>query len=136
MKNAGCSGRQLSEFNGAPEVQVGGRRAGPAVERGLAGVLAGLVYNRQRVLDLAAEGDPRVTLQGPLELLMAVPIPGASWNSTPPPQVPPKRLVPPRPPEPPAAPSDCWDDDCPPLWDEQRERGLEQMSPSWKLNHY
>ncbi|KAL1460776.1 hypothetical protein WDU94_012727 [Cyamophila willieti] len=65
------SGNQLSVFNSVANIQVGGKwnRAKQRIERPFNGVLAGLVLNGQRVLDLAADKDPRTQIRGDVNLL-------------------------------------------------------------------
>lgn len=57
-------------------VQVGGKvPKGPGrsrIERPFAGVIAGLSINRLRVLDLAAERDPQITMRGDVQLVTGV----------------------------------------------------------------
>lgn len=43
------------------------------IERPFKGVITGLVFNGHRLLDMAAEDDPRVSLEGDVELLMQIP---------------------------------------------------------------
>jgi len=43
------------------------------VDRPFVGIIAGLVFNGIRVLDLAAERDPRVQIRGEVELLTSIP---------------------------------------------------------------
>lgn len=59
----GFPGHQLSVFNSQAQIQVGGKwnRAKQKVERPFVGVMAGLVLNGLRLLDLAAE---QVILRG------------------------------------------------------------------------
>lgn len=56
-------------------IQVGGkngRNGRLRVERPFAGVIAGLSVNRLRVLDLAAERDPHMTIRGDVQLVTGV----------------------------------------------------------------
>lgn len=56
-------------------IQVGGkfsRNGRYRIERPFAGVIAGLSVNRLRVLDLAAERDPHITLRGDVQLVTGV----------------------------------------------------------------
>ncbi|KAF1587456.1 UNVERIFIED_CONTAM: Neurexin-2, partial [Eudyptes pachyrhynchus] len=57
-------GRQLTIFNSQAAVRVGGRDRG----RPFQGQLSGLYYNGLKLLALAAEGHPRVRLEGDLRL--------------------------------------------------------------------
>ncbi|XP_077538262.1 neurexin 1 [Haemaphysalis longicornis] len=58
-------------------VEAGGfqqqHQAGSAVQRPLEGVVAGLVFDGVRLLDLAAENEPRVRIQGDVQLLLSIP---------------------------------------------------------------
>ncbi|NXX10581.1 NRX2B protein, partial [Podargus strigoides] len=58
-------GRQLTIFNSQAAVRVGGRDRG----RPFQGQLSGLYYNGLKLLALAAEGHPRVRLEGDLRLV-------------------------------------------------------------------
>lgn len=57
-------------------VQVGGKvpkgSSRSRIERPFAGVIAGLSINRLRVLDLAAERDPQITIRGDVQLVTGV----------------------------------------------------------------
>ncbi|XP_057281009.1 neurexin-2-beta-like, partial [Pezoporus wallicus] len=64
-------GRQLTIFNSQASVRVGGRDRG----RPFQGQLSGLYYNGLKLLALAAEGHPRVRLEGDLRLVGAPPPP-------------------------------------------------------------
>ncbi|KAM8793778.1 neurexin-2-beta [Eudromia elegans] len=64
-------GRQLTIFNSQAWVRVGGRDRG----RPFQGQLSGLYYNGLKVLALAAEGHPRVRLEGDLRLVGEPPPP-------------------------------------------------------------
>ncbi|XP_071518617.1 neurexin 1 isoform X3 [Panulirus ornatus] len=88
-------GHQLSVFNAQSRLQIGGRRSRRAasIERPFQGVMSGLVLNGERPLDLAAERDHRVNVQGDVHLLMSLPrglpMQGGSfdfnpWQRTPP----------------------------------------------------
>ncbi|KAK9310048.1 hypothetical protein QLX08_000515 [Tetragonisca angustula] len=65
------SGRQLSVFNTQSTIQVGGRwnRNKGRVERPFLGIIAGLVVNGARILELAAAKDGRITTRGDVQLL-------------------------------------------------------------------
>ncbi|XP_035732871.1 neurexin-1-like isoform X7 [Vespa mandarinia] len=67
------SGYQHSVFNSQSTIQVGGRwnRSKGRVERPFLGVIAGLVVNGARILELAAAKDSRVTTRGDVQLLPA-----------------------------------------------------------------
>ncbi|XP_061208258.1 neurexin-2-like isoform X9 [Neopsephotus bourkii] len=64
-------GRQLTIFNSQASVRVGGRDRG----RPFQGQLSGLYYNGLKLLALAAEGHPRVRVEGDLRLVGAAPPP-------------------------------------------------------------
>ncbi|KOX71281.1 Neurexin-2-beta [Melipona quadrifasciata] len=63
--------RQLSVFNTQSTIQIGGRwnRNKGRVERPFLGIIAGLVVNGARILELAAAKDGRVTTRGDVQLL-------------------------------------------------------------------
>ena len=65
------SGRQLTVFNYQSTIQVGGRwnRNKGRVERPFLGIIAGLVVNGARILELAAAKDGRITTRGDVQLL-------------------------------------------------------------------
>ncbi|KAF7397671.1 hypothetical protein HZH68_008893 [Vespula germanica] len=67
------TGYQHSVFNSQSTIQVGGRwnRSKGRVERPFLGVIAGLVVNGARILELAAAKDSRVTTRGDVQLLPA-----------------------------------------------------------------
>lgn len=58
-------------FNSQSTIQVGGRwnRNKGRVERPFLGIIAGLVVNGARILELAASKDGRVTTRGDIQLL-------------------------------------------------------------------
>uniref|UniRef100_A0A8V5GBL8 Uncharacterized protein n=1 Tax=Melopsittacus undulatus TaxID=13146 RepID=A0A8V5GBL8_MELUD len=64
-------GRQLTIFNSQAVLRVGGRDRG----RPFQGQLSGLYYNGLKLLALAAEGHPRVRLEGDLRLVGGAPPP-------------------------------------------------------------
>ncbi|KAK6635116.1 hypothetical protein RUM44_000365 [Polyplax serrata] len=68
------SGPQLSVFNTQGKVLIGGRweANSHAIERPFSGVMSGFVFNGQRVLDLAAEKDPRVTVVGDVQPMSSI----------------------------------------------------------------
>ncbi|XP_074023209.1 neurexin-2-beta-like, partial [Numenius arquata] len=72
-------GRQLTIFNSQALVRVGGRDRG----RPFQGQLSGLYYNGLKLLALAAEGHPRVRLEGDLRLVGEPPPPPAPPGATP-----------------------------------------------------
>ncbi|GAB0092873.1 neurexin-1 [Sergentomyia squamirostris] len=68
-------GHHATTFNSMANIQVGGkmnRNGRSRIERPFAGVIAGLSINRLRVLDLAAERDPHVTIRGDVQLVTGV----------------------------------------------------------------
>lgn len=68
-------GRQLSIFNNHSKIQVGGKKNAirDSIDRPFQGVITGLVFNGIRILDMASENDPRITVKGDVELLMSLP---------------------------------------------------------------
>ncbi|KAK2513265.1 hypothetical protein Q9966_016189, partial [Columba livia] len=72
-------GRQLTIFNSQALVRVGGGERG----RPFQGQLSGLYYNGLKLLALAAEGHPRVRLEGDLRLVGEPPPPPAPPGATP-----------------------------------------------------
>uniref|UniRef100_A0A0P4XQR9 Neurexin-2-beta n=1 Tax=Daphnia magna TaxID=35525 RepID=A0A0P4XQR9_9CRUS len=72
-KNPG--GRQRFIFNSQSQIHVGGswNEVKSKVDRPFVGIIAGLVFNGIRVLDLAAERDPRIQIRGDIELLTSIP---------------------------------------------------------------
>lgn len=69
-------GHTSTVFNSMATIQVGGKvpKTGGRVriERAFAGVIAGLNVNRIRVLDLASERDPQITIRGDVQLVTGV----------------------------------------------------------------
>ncbi|SPP88123.1 neurexin-1 isoform X3 [Drosophila guanche] len=62
-------------FNTMSNVQVGGkfsRNGRNRIERPFAGVIAGLSVNKLRILDLAVERDPHITIRGDVQLVTGV----------------------------------------------------------------
>nr|CAH0109280.1 unnamed protein product [Daphnia galeata] len=72
-KNPG--GRQRVIFNSQSQIHVGGswNEVKSKVDRPFVGIIAGLVFNGIRVLDLAAERDPKIQIRGEIELLTSIP---------------------------------------------------------------
>ncbi|XP_075221682.1 neurexin 1-like [Lycorma delicatula] len=68
------AGHQLTVFNSQAQIQVGGKwnRAKQRVERAFSGVMSGLVFNGLRLLDLAAEHDPRTEVRGDVTFLTSM----------------------------------------------------------------
>ncbi|XP_076637715.1 neurexin 1 isoform X2 [Colletes latitarsis] len=67
------AGHQLTVFNSQSTIEVGGRwnSEKARVERPFLGVIAGLVVNGARILELAASKDGRITSKGDVQLLPA-----------------------------------------------------------------
>lgn len=61
-------------FNSVGNIQIGGKwnRSKQRIERPFSGVIAGLVLNGQRVLDLAADKDPRTQIRGDVTLVTSL----------------------------------------------------------------
>ncbi|XP_011192824.2 neurexin-1 isoform X3 [Zeugodacus cucurbitae] len=73
-------GHQSTVFNTMSSIQVGGKfsRGGRTrIERPFAGVIAGMSVNKLRILDLAVERDPHITIRGDVQLTPASGYPGA-----------------------------------------------------------
>ena len=69
------AGHQSTVFNTMANIQVGGKLAKNTrfrIERPFSGVIAGLSINRLRVLDLAAERDPHISMRGDVQLVTGV----------------------------------------------------------------
>jgi leucine-rich repeat transmembrane neuronal protein 1/2 len=68
------AGHQLSVFNSEAQVQIGGKwnHAKQRVERPFSGVMAGLVFNGLRLLDLASEKDGRTSVRGDVQLMTGI----------------------------------------------------------------
>lgn len=68
-------GHQSTMFNTMANIQVGGKfsRTGRTrIERPFAGIITGLSVNKLRVLDLAVERDPHITIRGDVQLVTGV----------------------------------------------------------------
>lgn len=81
-------GKQLTIFNAHSKLQIGGKRntfRENVIEKPFHGIIAGLVFNGEKVLDFAAESDPKLTSEGSVELLIALPTahPGRASGITP-----------------------------------------------------
>lgn len=76
LSHIAYSGHTSTVFNSMATIQVGGKvpKTGGRVriERAFAGVIAGLNVNRIRVLDLASERDPQITIRGDVQLVTGV----------------------------------------------------------------
>ncbi|PSN31987.1 Neurexin-3 [Blattella germanica] len=68
------SGHQLSVFNSQSQIQIGGKwnHAKQRIERPFSGVMAGLVFNGLRLLDLASEKDGRTSVRGDVQLMTGI----------------------------------------------------------------
>ncbi|CAM1325515.1 NRXN2 (predicted) [Pycnogonum litorale] len=73
MKNP--HGQQLSVFNSQSHIQIGGKNnvEKKSVERPFNGIVAGFVFNGQRILDMASEDDADIKISGDAELLLSIP---------------------------------------------------------------
>ncbi|XP_020496913.2 neurexin 3a isoform X1 [Labrus bergylta] len=71
-------GRQLTIFNTQATVVIGGSDRG----RPFQGQLSGLYYNGLKVLNMAAEGNPNIKINGSVRLVGDVPTGGGSARST------------------------------------------------------
>ena len=69
------SGRDMTVFNSQSRIQIGGKWSEllGRVEKPFLGVMAGLVYNKMRPLDLARERKPRTDIMGHIKLLDTIP---------------------------------------------------------------
>ncbi|KAL9901022.1 neurexin 1 isoform 4-T10 [Glossina fuscipes fuscipes] len=68
-------GHQSTVFNTMANIQVGGKfsRSGRTrIDRPFAGVIAGLSVNKLRILDLAVDRDPHITIRGDVQLVTGV----------------------------------------------------------------
>lgn len=67
-------GPQLSVFNTQGKVLIGGKweSGSHTIERPFTGVVSGLVFNGQRILDLAAEKDSRISTIGEVQLMSSI----------------------------------------------------------------
>nr|XP_027202560.1 neurexin-1-like isoform X1 [Dermatophagoides pteronyssinus] len=68
------SGKQLNIFNRHAFIQIGGHKniLRNSIEKPFIGIIAGLVFNGHRLLDMAAEDDPRIKTEGDLELMISI----------------------------------------------------------------
>ncbi|XP_022254288.1 neurexin-1-like, partial [Limulus polyphemus] len=69
------SGKQLTIFNSHSKIQIGAKKIlnTGQLEKPFHGIIAGLVFNGDRLLDMASEGDPRVIVEGDVEVLVSIP---------------------------------------------------------------
>ena len=65
----------MTVFNSQSRIQIGGKwnELLGRVEKPFLGVMAGLVYNKMRPLDLARERKPRTDIMGHIKLLDTIP---------------------------------------------------------------
>ncbi|XP_053315644.1 neurexin-1 isoform X6 [Spea bombifrons] len=63
------AGRQLTIFNSQATIKIGGKERGQPFQ----GQLAGLYYNGLKVLNMAAESDPNIVIEGNVKLVGEVP---------------------------------------------------------------
>ena len=69
------SGRQLKVFNNQSKVQIGGKKDNiyiddASIDKPFNGIISGLVFNGLHLLDLAAEHDSRIDIEGDVELVL------------------------------------------------------------------
>lgn len=66
--------RQMNIFNTHAKVEIGGHKnvLRNSIEKPFLGIIAGLVFNGHRLLDMAAEDDPRVKVEGDVDLMMNI----------------------------------------------------------------
>ncbi|XP_076366546.1 neurexin 1-like [Tachypleus tridentatus] len=69
------NGKQLAIFNSISRIEIGAKKntGSGRLEKPFHGIITGLVFNGDRLLDMASEGDPRVTVEGDVELLVSIP---------------------------------------------------------------
>ncbi|KAL3289257.1 hypothetical protein HHI36_003689 [Cryptolaemus montrouzieri] len=67
-------GHQLQVFNSQSQIQIGGKwsKGKSRIERPFTGIISGVVVNGLRVLDLAAEKDPHVSIRGDVQLMTGI----------------------------------------------------------------
>ncbi|RWS30095.1 neurexin-1-like protein [Leptotrombidium deliense] len=75
-------GKQLTMLNSHAKLQVGGRKSSikSTIEMPFHGIMSGVVFNGLHLLDMAAERDPRVIVDGDIKMLGSSAAP-KSWNS-------------------------------------------------------
>ena len=68
------TGKQMNIFNSHAKIEIGGHKnvIRGSIEKPFAGIIAGLVFNGHRLLDMAAEDDPRVKIEGDVELMISI----------------------------------------------------------------
>nr|XP_022912901.1 neurexin-1-like isoform X2 [Onthophagus taurus] len=68
------SGHQLQVFNSQSQIQIGGKwsKGKSRIERPFSGIIAGVVVNGMRILDLAAEKDIHTSIRGDVQLMTGI----------------------------------------------------------------
>lgn len=68
------AGHQLQIFNSQSQIQIGGKwsKNKARIERPFAGIIAGVVVNSLRILDLAAEKDIHTSIRGDVQLMTGI----------------------------------------------------------------
>lgn len=68
------AGKQMNIFNSHAKIEIGGHKnvIRRSIEKPFAGIIAGLVFNGHRLLDMAAEDDPRAKIEGDVELMISI----------------------------------------------------------------
>lgn len=68
------TGKQLNIFNSHAFIQIGGHKNAlrGIIEKPFIGIIAGLVFNGHKLLDIAAEDDPRIKTEGDIELMISI----------------------------------------------------------------
>lgn len=68
------SGNQLQIFNSQSQIQIGGKwnKNRSRIERPFSGIVAGVVVNGLRILDLAAEKDIHTSIRGDVQLTTGI----------------------------------------------------------------
>ncbi|KAG1696117.1 Neurexin-3 [Nymphon striatum] len=68
-------GQPLNVFNSQSKIQIGGKKNSikGTVDRPYHGIIAGFVFNNQRILDKASEDDSANKLSGDVQLLISIP---------------------------------------------------------------
>lgn len=68
------SGNQLQIFNSQSQIQIGGKwnKNRSRIERPFTGIIAGVVVNGLRILDLAAEKDLHTSIRGDVQITTGI----------------------------------------------------------------
>ncbi|KAB0804576.1 hypothetical protein PPYR_01546 [Photinus pyralis] len=68
------TGHQLQVFNSQSQIQIGGKwsKGKSRIERPFSGIVAGVVVNGMRILDLAAEKDIHTSIRGDVQLMTGI----------------------------------------------------------------